>query len=518
MGSHTSLQPTHFNYPALYSYILLGLYGLYFMAGHFFGAFQSVADFGMLYVSSPGFFNLIGRLATATFGILTLVLVYFWGKKAFNALTGLTASLLLSFSALHIAHSHWALPDIPMTFFVALSLFFLGSFLDTKQSRQALYAGICAGIATSLKYNAALLIVPMLVAYLLVWTSDRSVSPSRLIRSAALSYGAMVFAFLLGSPYWLLDFSSYYSTFVWQSANQRLGNVTNVSTPWVWVPEGMITTEMVLGIVMVAGVLYAFIRPTKHDWLLLSYTLFYLVYVGSWAKAGMGYLLPVWPVLALFAGRLIAQLSSRFADKSQAFALIAALLLVSPQIIQTGITDYRMSNRDTLLIAKDWIEDNIEPGAAIAISGYTYTPPLVAYGGDINSTGVTTYDNPDFRLKFDKFLAQSKTYKLYDLLLKTQSVSQPTNDPYVDSVYARRFKSVAQLKSEGMQYIMVTSYEYNLYLATKPPPSGHPLRAAYDEGRNYYADLLVSAQLAPVREFTPTSQNLGPVIKIYRVL
>lgn len=523
-GALKTLHPIFFNYPALYSYLLFFLYGLYFLLGLTTHVFTSLADFAFAYSVEPGMFHLIGRYATALLGSATVGFVYLFGKKAFGVRTGLLAAWFLSFSSLHVIQSHWALPDVPMVFLSTLALYFMYLIAQRGNARYYVYAGIFAGLAISTKYNAGLLVFPLFVAHISNGRSEgHSLTALIFDKKLFLAYGLTAISFIIGSPYWLLDFSSYYKAFLFESTHMRVGHLGIViTTPWSWVIPSLMNREKILGLAFIFGIIYSLFRHNKVDLILLSFALVSVLYIGSWAKAGLHYMLPIWPILSILTARWLFELGSMVISRERRrnyLLFTSAILIILPSSISIMQNDYRMSNKDTRIVAKEWIEENIPPDSKIAFTWYAYCPPLVSQGSDYMTTGTMRWSDPVFKKKLDEFFGTKKTYRLYELKTKHTNGKKDLqdSDPFLDSLKDQGWKDIRDLRVEGIEYVILSDYVYQRYFTTSPPPAGNALRTVFDRNKKYFESLLNSPDLSLVKEFVPSSHNLGPVLKIYKV-
>ena len=153
-----------------------------------------------------GDFYVWARAMTALLGTLTIVLVYRAGLRLGTA-AALFAALAMALQPQHVRESHFALTDVPMTFFVVLTLVQSLSASQNPRPIEFLLAGIATGLAAATKYNAALAIVMPLCA----------LSPIKAIRlfvasAAALLAGAAI-GFVVGAPYTLLDLPGFLNGF-----------------------------------------------------------------------------------------------------------------------------------------------------------------------------------------------------------------------------------------------------------------------------------------------------------------
>lgn len=102
-------------------------------------------------------------IMVAIFGVMTVFLVYYLGKKIFDIKTGLFAASLYAVSPLIIAYSRSSWNPNPVPFFSILSLYLL--YLGVKKNNLKLFliVGILLGITMQLHYLAVFLGVVMFV-------------------------------------------------------------------------------------------------------------------------------------------------------------------------------------------------------------------------------------------------------------------------------------------------------------------------------------------------------------------
>ena len=111
--------------------------------------------------------RLISRSLSAGLGTASVPLVFLIGRRLFSTRAGLLASGFLAIAFLHVRDSHFGVTDVPMTFMVLLAFLVIVSMpMDRAPWWMAALAAVVCGLATSTKYNAALIIAPLLIA---VW-------------------------------------------------------------------------------------------------------------------------------------------------------------------------------------------------------------------------------------------------------------------------------------------------------------------------------------------------------------
>jgi hypothetical protein len=158
-------------------------------------------------LSATGY--LLCRLLQAVFGTLSLYLTFRIGKRLFSVSVGLGGALLLSVVEWHIRQSVIFKPDILLLLTSLLAFLWSLEAAEKPEWRRYVLAGAGIGLAFSSKYNAAPLVIPLLVA-----TLARGPGRDRR-RWAWLALAGVTAAavFLLLNPYVLIDPNEYVTEF-----------------------------------------------------------------------------------------------------------------------------------------------------------------------------------------------------------------------------------------------------------------------------------------------------------------
>jgi len=114
-------------------------------------------------------FFLVARALSAFFGSLTLILIYFFGKRFFSRRVALFSTAFLAFTVLHIQLSHFLTVDVMLTFFILLAVYFSASVVKSFGSfRSYLLTGLAIGLALATKVSALPLYSVLSGAHILV--------------------------------------------------------------------------------------------------------------------------------------------------------------------------------------------------------------------------------------------------------------------------------------------------------------------------------------------------------------
>ncbi len=153
--------------------------------------------------------NFSTRFWSPIFGVLSCVIVFYFGKKLYNRIVGLLAVLALSTLSTFLSFARHAMLDVPFTFFMTTSIFFFVlSEEQEENSHFILLSGLFFGLAFLTKQTVALLIPLIVVPYLIL---KRKSIKSLFTKQFALFLGI---GFLIICP-WLIYMILQYGSQFW---------------------------------------------------------------------------------------------------------------------------------------------------------------------------------------------------------------------------------------------------------------------------------------------------------------
>ena len=149
------------------------------------------------------------RIWSALFGIGVVIAVYFLGKTMFNKRVGFLSALILATSFQFIVQSRIALVDVPLTFFVSLSiLFFYLGHLHPDKSWYYLLSSLCMALAALTKVPVVVLMPVSIIAIYLLFTKKAG-----RLRGMRLPWLLAVFL-VVASPWYIIELLRHGRVFV----------------------------------------------------------------------------------------------------------------------------------------------------------------------------------------------------------------------------------------------------------------------------------------------------------------
>jgi len=363
--------PHWFNYPSTYIYLQALSYIPYFLISAATGFGNTIPD------PAPYDFYFAGRLMTAFVGALTVPFVYALGARLFDRRTGLVSSALLTFCLLHVVHSHYVTTDAAAAFFATASLLFCSLVLQSSEKRYTILAGLFAGLAASTKYPAAVALLPVLMAQLLTRSTRQG---HNLAQRFGLSVAVFAGGFLLGTPYAVLELSTFLS-----SLASVLGHY-GASQPgfeggntWLWYLRETLTSAdaLIVGLGL-AGIVWAVVKHRRGDLVLLSFLVPYYVLVSLWRVRFERNLVALLPLLVVLAARLLVDAVSWVGTRWPALRrwelpLLACVTAVAALMPARAVLDFdrALSQRDYRTLAAEWVNANVPAGSKIVTEAFS---------------------------------------------------------------------------------------------------------------------------------------------------
>ncbi len=370
-----NLNPGWFQQPSLYTYLVTLVLGIYFIGGWLTGTFQSQADLFQPPYHFDGYIPLsaeflLPRLLTVTFGVATVIFVYWVARRWLGQVGGLAAAAFLSLSIFHSESSHYIATDVPVALFIVAALYFFYRVSESGENKYYLMAGIMAGLAIGTKYSAYVLAVPAGLAHLMAWRQGKS-RPFSL--GLVLLGVSTVLIFLLTTPYALFDSQQFTADVQYELDHHRLlGHVGAEGNSGIWLIEQLLSrSDRWLTLLATVGFGLAVWRRNRPMLLILAFTLTYFISMASNLVRFERFLVPMIPTLALGAGYTFSVLQERLPETRQGFLLVVGLLLLVEPALSVGRFNHQLAQTDVRTLAREWIVENIPADTLIARERYT---------------------------------------------------------------------------------------------------------------------------------------------------
>ncbi|MFI5120819.1 MAG: DUF2298 domain-containing protein [Thermoanaerobaculia bacterium] len=383
----------------------------------------------------------VGRFLSALAGALTVLLVAAVGRRLYGQKAGLLAGLLLALAVLHVQTSHFASTDVALTLFVLLALAASGLLARRGRGRDALLAGALTGFSLATKASAAPLLLPLAVAVFLACRPARAWKKGALL--LAIAGLATLVAFFLGEPYAFLDFHEFWRSVSEQGAMVRHAGLVPYTNQYVGVPNFLYEAkELVfwglgpllgLAALWAAGRRLAFFRKLSPvEWVFASFFVPYVFLTCTFQVKFPRYLLPIYPLLALWAA---AWLTER-AGRGRAGRVLLAVVVGGTAAWALAFASI-YTRPHSSVTASLWFHDHVPGGARVLEQdwdeGFPFSfPGRLAERYRIVTFGFYEPDSPEKMAKLARELAVAdwvvlQTKRLYGAVTRAPEKFPLTN-------------------------------------------------------------------------------------------
>lgn len=450
-----SLDPNYFLHPSL----LLYLTAVYAKIGYLLGFFPDLSISNVTWS---------GRLVSASAGAASLLFIYPLGRDLISKRTGMIALLAFAFCPLHVTCSRYFKEDALVTFFVILTSWLAVRAVKRDEPRLLLLAAFCAGLASSSKYSGAVTCVAVAMT---PWLRSRSIVPDlRFLKWGVASALLVPVGFVAATPYSILNFQKFSNHFAAEQEHMISGHHKVIISAWsqYWMyhmsrslPDAATLSLSILGIFGFGWLLRS--SPSRAIFLLGMFLAFYLPAEAVNAKPPPQperYILPCLPFLYLAAASLVEGL--RQSHHRLIAGLLSFVIVLSP-LVRSLILASELKP-DTRERMRDWIVQNIPPGSKIVVDAQAYSAFL---------PGATFNVQPMW------------------------------------SIPQRRGMTLEQLRSDKVDYLLLTNKSYERYFLTRS--ADQIIRSRFEDVFNNW--LLVKEIKSPFGSYGFSN----PELKLYKV-
>jgi hypothetical protein len=346
----------------------------------------------------------IGRAMSATAGTFAVLLVVLMARREWGAEAALAAGLLVATCFLHARDSHALKPDALLSLTVLVALAGAVRLAERPALGSILAAGAGLGLAMATKYTGILMLVPLYVAgamgggrqgwrRLLPWPAIAAgvvaavvfalTSPHLVFRGPLLDWSRTLLGVVLPDLFPLpedslmravdpgllepvppgVDLASY--------ANRRWYHGFVFHTTFsLWYGIGALAT-----LLSPFAIAWGFARRKPLPVLAAVACTAQFAVMALTPAVTARYLTQMLPMLLLLEAGLLAWLARRLGSPWQRPALAILVILVAAQPLLSILGHNRIaSEKDTRVLATEWLASNVEPHSGLAFAGSVLMP------------------------------------------------------------------------------------------------------------------------------------------------
>jgi len=501
MGARISPDPLFYVYPPFFSYLLVALYGGFYLFGQFFGIFPDREAFAVEFLVSPDNFYIIGRCLSLIFMLLTVLVTYkyvarYRGETPARFAAGLTAAILtcMEFSAS-------VTPEMLLLFWSTLVVLYYLPLREQPKPARIFIAGLLAGLATGTKYNAGFLTIGLFIFVV----QHRKTISCTLSKGLAIAAGGMLAGFFIPNFHILLASDAYLTGLFGLLEQMYYAPTISRNPGFAVLLQQLIGRELILGLIFII-VMFYFLTTRVREYLHLLAPLFLtFIIVMTWSKTGLDYLLPVYPIWIFLTAQYISDHMPGFQ-----WQRILYLIIFLPSVFMQGVTTIRWIKADTREQATEWLMNTLETGDRICYDQSHYDLGLY----DIKrftEYGAGAAILPDKIKQRLEVYGTSRRQVSFVPIMFEACPSAPSG--YLGEYIRYERKTFDRLLAENVTYLITNDRFYDLYLPADPVDYAKEIRPRIVSVKQFYRKL---SAFEPVVRFEPDFWHNGPELAIYQ--
>lgn len=281
------------------------------------------------------------RLFPALTGVFGCLMVYICGRMLFDRRSGVLSAFVLASSALYFVHAHYANLDLEVAVFISTSLLFFITAMHTNKLLLLYGSYLFAALAFLTKGMIGIFFPTLIIGtwILLQWRFD-------ILKKMHIFRGLLLFTVIV-LPWYLLvqqrnpEFFHFF--FITQQVTRFLSNAefNNQSPFWFYLPIIFVGLFPWTGFILLATkeTIAKLYQPT-YLFLCLWASLILIFFSIPHSKI-IGYILPVFPSLALIIGNYLSQAMEHNNRKQLNFNILIFQIINVLMAILLAITVYR---------------------------------------------------------------------------------------------------------------------------------------------------------------------------------
>jgi hypothetical protein len=513
MAGAGSLNPHEFRYGSLHFYQILAVIVPTYLVTELLGLDQD---------TQVNLVVLAARALSALLGAGCVAMTFLLARRLFDTTTAILSAAFLGLSAGFVNHAHFATVDVPMAFWMTASFLMSAEVLLTGRRRAYVLAGLFAGLAAATKYPGVMALLCLPVAHLLVAGRRDHVS-------LLLGCGASVVAFAVANPPLFLASCEFFEGVIRDNAYSSTQGITRAIVPLLLtnLERGLGSLLLVaVGLSLVYALALLF-QPAARSRVLLILAMIIptTVLLLNLNASYVRFMLPVFPPLALLAGKAAADLLGARAGylRLAGSAAVAAVLAVSA--LTALAVDLQMVH-DSRELAADWVARNVPAGATIEITPYVaqpdesrfrVTPRPFIHNVAIDSWIERLSDSPIYRALQPLYLAYEAFAEEIGICAVRPNHYRGWYDQQREEQVGRLESfdySLAGLESRAPDFLIVSEEYYRRYAGDTLSVEGR-FFADLLGGRSSYREV-AEIQYRALPWPDPKVSFINPTVRIYR--
>ncbi len=254
------------------------------------------------------------RLMMVLTALLLGWFVYAWSYSLYGKWSAMLAVILYSFSPNILANACLITPNITLTVFTFMTLYYFWKLLQDRWMRDAVLGGACFGLSLLSKYSSLLLIPIGFLLLVVWWTKQRTLNLRQCLVFAAIGIGVLFLGYGINlKPY-------FEGIFLQQNLavghpGFLMGQYSDTGW-WYYFAVAFLVKTPIPTMIFLALALNLYAKKMREGrwldelFLLVPAAVFFCFFSLNQKAIGLRYVLPIYPFLFVFASRAAQSLLS----------------------------------------------------------------------------------------------------------------------------------------------------------------------------------------------------------------
>jgi len=393
-----------------------------------------------------------GRLLTSVLGSFIPIVAYKIGKEFTNSLAFACAGVFAVFP-LYFEHSVYITPDVPITLFTLIVIYFTIRYLKCGKQKFLILATIFSAINTAEKYPGLIsfgIILCGLIVYIIRdHDTDLKTKLQRFLIQSLKYLLIFIVALFIVAPYIFIEYNSVIQALIQESRSTHLGadRLSWAGNIFFYL-QASFSYSNYLSILFIGIAIYAIVKSRKHNYWILLYGFIYWIILSKLALHWERWALPMYTAPLFLISLGISTLWEKLRNKkiTKAFSVAVILVFFLQQSVFSLSLITRMKFTDTRVISSSYCEQNDITQNNSIYEGYTpLLPqhPLMMFDNYTNSR-----DDYDFVIlsssMYNRYYAEPERYQsiieIYETIrqentLLTKIEPEPTSENIIDEIF-----------------------------------------------------------------------------------
>jgi len=401
-------------------------------------------DFAIAFLKHTLNFYFYARILISFLGSLIPVLAYKIGKELKSG-SALIIALVFTFFPSYTLHSLYITPDIPITLFTLVVMFFTIRYLNENNRKFIYFATVFAAINTAEKYPGLISLGIVFLGILInnLEHSELSIKARlfRLIKQVLIMTLVFIGVLFIVAPFLFIEYKNVIDALLFESRGTHLGadNLGWWGNLSFYIQSFSSWTNILTVIWVGLGIFTLFKSKDKVGYILF-YGVFYSVIMSALSLHWERWALPMYitPLLLTSIGISFTWRQAKRVPKVKYIAIAIICVFFFYQLVFTIYTPIKMSYIDTRVKALDYCHEHNITTENTIFEGYTplYPQgPKTIFSDDINNAKTEQFVILSSGM-YERFYNESERYKnqvkFYENVKKNHKLLAKF-EPYPDS-------------------------------------------------------------------------------------